>query len=164
MLENETLTFTRAVEGIGWTIHDGESGKQVGAVRSSKGVGFWPRCLKRTCLAVYESEDEPLLCTVHRQLGFRETWELRDAEGQPVGKLSQETLRGRLGRLLSRVDAPKVQAIHYRDSQGRLMATLTCSREYRLTFAAESKGDPFTRMLVLGGALLEVSRGLRTDG
>jgi hypothetical protein len=164
MLEYENLIFMPSAAGMGWDIRDAASGKQVGVARRPAGGGFWSHWLRRTCLAVHESEDEPLLCTVHRQWGFQETWELRDAEGHPVGKLARGVLRGRLGRVLSRVDAPEGRTTRYLDRQGRTMATLTRCGERRLAFAAESKGDPFTRMLVLGGVLIEISRRSRDGG
>ncbi len=161
MLEHEILVFTPASTGLGWTIRDAASGKQVGVARRLTGGGFWSRWLRRTFLAVHESEDEPLLCTVHRLWGFREAWELRDADAQPVGKLSGTVIRGRLGRLLSRVAAPERGTVHYLDRQARTTATLTRYGDCRLTFNPESKGDPFTRMLVLSDVLIEISRGSR---
>jgi hypothetical protein len=164
MLEHEILVFTPSGTGLGWTIHDAASGKPVGVARRLNGGGFWSRLLRRTCLAVHESEDEPLLCTVHRLWGFREAWELRDADAQQVGKLSRTVIRGRLGRMLSRVDAPECETVHYVDRRGRTTATLTRRGDCRLTFTPESKGDPFTRMLVLSGVLIEISRGSRNGG
>jgi hypothetical protein len=164
MLEHEILVFTPSSTGLGWTICDAASGKPVGMARPLSGGGFWTRWLKRTCLAVHESEDEPLLCTVHRLWSFCETWELRDADAHPVGKLSRMVIRGRLGRLLTCVDAPERGTLHYLDRQGRTMATLTRRGDCRLTFIPESKGDPFTRMLVLSGVLIELSRSWRNGG
>src|ERR1700687_1734085 len=154
MLEHEILVFTPSATEVGWTIRDAVSGTQVGVARRLAGGKFWSRWLRRTCLAVHESDDEPLLCTIHRLWSFREAWELRDADAQPVGRLSRTVIRGRLGRLLSRVDAPESRTVHYLDRQGRTTATLTRRGDCRLTFTPESKGDPFTRMLVLSRGVI----------
>jgi hypothetical protein len=162
MLEYDSLTFPPAAMGSGWTIREPVSGKQVGVARRlTREGGFWSRWLGRQRLAVHESEDEPLLCTLHRLWSFREAWELRDADGRVVGKLSRAVLRGRLGRLLTRIESTDGPSTQYRDRQGRTIATLTCSGERVLTFAPACKGDPFTRMMVLGSALIDISRAAR---
>jgi hypothetical protein len=157
MLEYDKLIFVPSEAIPGWSIRDADSGCEVGVVRNVYVVaGFWNRWRVRARLAVHESEDEPLLCTLRRLWRFREAWELCDADGRVVGKLSRTFLRDRSGRLLTRIQITEDQTHQYLDRHGRVMATLICSGRRMLTFAPECKGDPFTRMLVMGGALIEI--------
>jgi hypothetical protein len=158
MLEHDALILTPSADS-GCLILQPNSGKQVGAVRPAPtGRGFLFRCFARPYLAIYESEDEPLLCTLNRLFRLREVWELRDADGHLVGKLTRAALSGQAGRRFTRALSPDRREVRFIDSRGQVAASLSSQEERVLTFGVESKCDPFTRMLILGSALLEIWR------
>jgi hypothetical protein len=139
-----------------WAILEPNARTLVGLARPGAKTGsFWIRWCGRALLAVYESEDEPLLCTMRQGWGLSSTWELRDADGHTVGRIGRTSIQGPMNRYLIPVSRASIPGTDFLDLQGRKLAALVRQRDGRLlSFAVECKGDPFARMLVLGSALV----------
>src|SRR5262249_11962609 len=113
MLENGTLllrpcaTLPAGVSGAqlglepAQVVQDALTGALLGFAGWRKRGGFWPGWLSRPVLAVHESDDAPLLFTVHGLWGLAARWEVRDADGNIVGVLSGPLLKDRLGRSIA---------------------------------------------------------------
>jgi hypothetical protein len=170
MLEHDTLLlqpwdlFKKTVPRVGgedlptprWAILEPNAGTLVGLVRPRTNTqSFWTRWFCRAQLAVYESEDEPLVCTLLRSWGLERAWEMRDADGHMVGRITKSYLQGPLGRYLIHIQRSKPTVTGFLDGQGRALASLTRkANDWILSFEGECKGDPFARMLILGSALV----------
>ena len=139
-----------------WAILETNARSLVGLARPlARAGGFWARWFGRARLAVCESEDEPLLCTLCRRFGLSSSWELRDADGHTVGRIARTSVQGPMGRHLIPVSLANAAGTDFLDLQGRRLATLIRQGDGRLlSFAVECKRDPFIRMLVLGAALV----------
>jgi hypothetical protein len=138
-----------------WVILEPSSGSLVGLARPGKtSEGIWARWFGRGCLAIFESGDEPLLCSIQRRWSLSSTWDLRDADGHAVGRIARGTLQGPLGRFWIAVN--QVNAVtEFRDREGQMLASVDRQRGERLlSFTRHLKGDPFARMLILGSALV----------
>jgi hypothetical protein len=146
-----------------WAILEPNAGALVGLVRPRPNTqSFWTRWFGRAQLAVYESDDEPLVCTLLRGWGPGSAWELRDADGHMVGRITKSHLQGPLGRYPIHVKRPKPTVVGFHDSQGRALAGLTRQgNDWILSFEGACKGDPFARMLILGAALVANPTDLR---
>jgi hypothetical protein len=168
MLENGTLllrpcvTFPAGVSGpqLGLepahVVQDALTGAILGFAGWRKGGGFWPRWLSRPVLAVHESDDAPLLFTVHSLWGLAARWEVRDADGNIVGVLSGPLLKDRLGRSIALWERGGDLAARVREADGRDLMTLAALADgTRVTFAAEVDGNPFLKMLLLAAALTQ---------
>jgi hypothetical protein len=149
----------RGEDGISppvWAMLEPNSRALVGLARhAASSKGRWASWFGRATLAVYESEDEPLLCTLHHRWGFFHTWHLLDADDHMVGRIARSGLQGTMGRNLLTVRDANTATTAFRDLQGRTFATLARQGyDHLLSFTNECKGDPFGRMLVLGAALV----------
>ncbi len=139
-----------------WVILETNARTLVGLARpAARTGGFWARWFGRARLAVYESDDEPLLCTLCRCFRLSSNWELRDADGHIVGRIARTSLQGPMGRYVIPVSLANATGTEFLDLQGRRLATLIRQGDgCLLSFAVECKRDPFVRMLVLGAALV----------
>ncbi len=139
-----------------WAVLEPSSRTLVGLARPGAKTGsFRKRWFSRALLAVYESEDEPLLCTLRHRWSLPSSWELRDADGHTVGKIARRSIQGPMGRNLTVMSSTNAPGTEFLDLQRRRMATLVQQRDGRLlSFAVECERDPFARMLVLGAALV----------
>src|SRR5438270_10365669 len=72
---------------------DPATGQPLGLARAPDGTGPWWRRLTQPTLAVYETEDESLLFTVHRAWPLARRWEVRDADGRWLGAFRRSDLR-----------------------------------------------------------------------
>jgi hypothetical protein len=154
MLESRELWLHRqsADDAASWTI--GKSAReQLGQARwQPRPPSGWRRWLWRPSLEVVETEDESLLFTVHRLWNWSPAWEVRDAEGHPLGRIHGHGLFDMLGRRLAErsVDGTCVQS-----TDGLLLASLhpsdggTC-----LAFGEMADENPFFKMLLLAVVLV----------
>ena len=151
MLEQQSLILLPWQDGPdarAWIVEPGTSAP-LGFVRRQRPSG-WLRWLRRSFLAIHESEDEPLLMTLHSRLGPWPTWLVRDADDHHVGRIC-----GR--RLLDGLDHPVAEL----DSMGRyrnreqqdLAVTVREEEGVRLTFLMPD-GSPFVKMVILAAALV----------
>jgi hypothetical protein len=129
------------------------------AARALGGAHWQPRPawrrLTRRVLAVHEQEDHPLLFTVRRAWSLLPTWEVRDADGRPVGRLLGGSLWDARGYLLA-VRRPLPEgAWAYCTPAGLALAELLRDAAGVHIAFGEAAVDPFARMLVLAAALLE---------
>jgi hypothetical protein len=117
---------------------------------------LWPRWLTRPVLAVHESDDAPLLFTVHGLWGLAARWEVRDADGNVLGVLCGPLIKDRFGRNLALWERSGGGAGRARDGAGHELVTVLPTPEgTRVAFAAAAEGNPFLKMLLLAAALVE---------
>jgi hypothetical protein len=135
---------------------DARTGAPLGIAGWRPCAGLWRRWLGRPVLAVHESDDAPLLFTVHRLWGLSARWEVRDAEGNVLGRLCGPLITDRFGRHLALWERPAGGAGRARDAGGReLMTVGAAADETRVAFAAEAEGNPFLKMLLLAVVLVD---------
>jgi hypothetical protein len=117
--------------------------------------GLWPRWLSRRVLAVHETDDAPLLFTVHNRWGLSASWEVRDADGNLLGVLIGPLVKDRFGRDLALCER-RAGVGRAHDADGRELMTVTDTAEgLRVAFGADAEGNPFLKMLLLAAALVE---------
>jgi hypothetical protein len=107
-------------------------------------------------LEVRETDDAPLLFTVHGLWGLFARWEVRDADGNVLGTLCGPLVKDRFGRNLALMERPAPDAARARDNDGQeLMTVMRTAEGARVTFAGDAEGNPFLKMLLLAAALIE---------
>jgi hypothetical protein len=154
-------------------IFDPATGGLVGFACRPTAARSWLRWFSRPALEVHEAEDEPLLFTAYRLRGFTPAWDVRDADGHPVGTLRAFRLRlagglstghnaggtliqDRFGRRVAVFERAPGSAAEGRfvDPDGEGLGSLTrSSHGTLLTFAGRLGGEPLTKMLLLAAAL-----------
>jgi hypothetical protein len=139
-----------------WAILESSSCAVVGLARTdTTSNGTWSRWLNRPGLAVFESGDEPLVCTVRRRWSWSACWDLRDSDGHVVGRIAPGIVEAALGRFWIAVSRSH-SVTEFRDRDGHILATISRQSDDRLlTFVGQPKDDPFARMLMLGAALVQ---------
>jgi hypothetical protein len=120
--------------------------------------GAWARWLARPVLEVHESDDAPLVFTVHALWGLSSRWEVRDADGNVIGLLCGPLIKDRFGRNIALWEGPADGLGRARDADGfELMTVLVTPEGTRVAFAAEAERNPFLKMLLLAAALVDVA-------
>jgi hypothetical protein len=110
---------------------------------------FWRRWLARPTLEVVETEDESLLCTIQRLVGFRPAWEVCDADGRYVGGVRGPHVVDPFGQVVCQRVGKNFVTL-----QGQELAALRPEEKGTLlSFGAELADNPFARMLLLAAAL-----------
>ncbi len=134
--------------------------------RSLAPLGFVCRCVPngllarlcwwRSCLAVHESEDEPLLLTIEPALGLSPTWLVREAEGHVVGRIRGRSLVDIAGLPLAGLRATARSGVSvYQSPDGVDLAAVERDEEgVRLGFRPGTADNPFVRMVLLSAALV----------
>ena len=164
MLEQPALLlrpWSRAAGGVrSRAVLDAATGAALGVARELP--SDWPvglRWLVGPVVAVYESEDESLLCRARGALGFRpRSWRVADADGQLVGRVRNRrgpnpsvAVLDRWGRTVA---TGRVAAATSLVADGVELARIQQDGDgVRLTFGAFVDGNPFVRMLLLMAAL-----------
>jgi hypothetical protein len=121
-----------------------------------RGGRLWPRWLSRPVLAVHETDDAPLLFTVHGLWGLSARWEVRDADGNVLGTLCGPLIRDCFGRDLALWERPAPLVGRARDGDGReLMTVMVTTEGTRVAFTTAAEGNPFLKMLLLAAALVD---------
>lgn len=159
MLESVSLLihpWTRKVNahtGTSWirSITDA-AGRPLGFVRMEADF-TWFSWLRKTRLAVYETDDASHLMTLTRGLFAR--WEIVDAENRHVGGLYAQNIvtsdHTRLGRLLTDADGSGI--IDDGHSKQRARFSRKEGEMLEVSFAVDPAANPFVRMLVLASIL-----------
>lgn len=136
-------------------VFDALTGEPLGFAGWRRG-GMWPRWLARPVLEVRESDDAPLVFTVHGLWGLLGRWEVRDADGNTLGVLCGPLIKDRFGRNLALWEPPGRSVGRARDGEGReLMTVMATPDGTRVAFAAGAERNPFLKMLLLAAALVE---------
>jgi hypothetical protein len=137
-----------------WALLEPNSLALVGVVRRAACLGsFLDRVFCRSRTAIHESDDEPLVCTIGRSWGLYAVWQVRDAEGQPVGQFTRGVLRGpqrRRWRIHRRTQGCELGG----DDGPALAAWSAHGLDRVLTFSVDSREDPLSRMLALAAAVM----------
>ena len=133
-----------------------DAGTTIGFARQSlPTTPLWLRWLKRRVLEVYEMPDNSLVFGLRRGLGWRSSWHVVDADNRLVGVIRDLAVLDGFGRFLAAIDQSsrpgkaRFVAIH-----GRELGEFESTRKgTRVMFSPELEGNPFARMLLLGGVL-----------
>jgi hypothetical protein len=144
----------------GWIrpIAEGETGAALGLVSlDAPASRSWFNWLLPRHLEVLEGDDNALLMTLIRRWGLSRSWELHDAEEQRVGTVYSRVLveseGGRRG-FLDRTD-PHHGRIVGPESQTLAEYEAKPGPAVLLRFAADLEANPFLRMLILAGVLVQ---------
>lgn len=119
------------------------------------------RSWARPRIAVREADDEPLLFTMSRGL-IRRSWQVCDADGDPIGRIRGLHLNDRNHRQLATLRRSSAEQIgHYETRSGEILATIESGGEgVLLSFQEPSRDEPFLRMAVLAGTLAHCAPAL----
>jgi hypothetical protein len=146
MLERPRLLVRRAANGSS-AIEDATSGTPLGSARlaaPARWLPFWP------VLEVREADDAPLVFTVRRAWSLVPRFEVRDAEGRPVGFVAGRAVADGGGRYLALLGADG--AFRGRDDSV-LARVVRAGKGIEIRFADAAAPDPFARMLLLAAVL-----------
>ncbi len=159
MLEKRTLLLRpwEATPAPGRVILDARGGAALGFARWGPVPRFaWLRWLYPSVLAVYESDDEPLLCTVRSFWPLSRCWEVRDADEHAVGTFSRQLIADPYGRVVARVEAgPDGLPGRFLGPADQELATAERGDGGTvLKFTREVEGEPFVKMLLLAATLV----------
>ncbi len=121
-------------------------------------------------LEVHETEDEPLVFTIHRGWALAGRWQVYDADRRSVGKLLfgpgspiRAYLRAQNGTELmvergKRGVEAEMRLLAFQRAPHELWEEVgkvtRCQEGLRLIFAPEVEGEPFTKMLLLAAVLV----------
>src|SRR5262249_51558777 len=132
-----------------------EDGTALGSAWEESEAPAWLSWLTRPPLTVHESDDEPLLFTVHRLWGFLPAWEGFEADGHRVGRFNGTMLEDRYVNRLATVEAPDSAAAGcLRDpAEDELVRWSRTAEGVELTFLPAVAEDPFVKMVMLAAVL-----------
>jgi hypothetical protein len=142
-------TWTRA-------ILDARTGEPLGVAQLRRlPFARWLPWPARWVLAVFETEDESLLCTLRRIGWFRRGWAVFDADGRLVGAVQRDCLSQVVNHRASWVQRePQSDGERFLSLNGREIAHLGHpAGQTVLKFEADSTVSPFVRMLILAAVL-----------
>jgi hypothetical protein len=107
-------------------------------------------------LAIHESGDEPLLCTLGRRLGSWGSWRVRDADNHPVGQVSGLRLFDAQDNLLATAHPrPEDGTTSYLGLENRELAVTDLEADgVRLTFLLVERDNPFVKMVLLAATVV----------
>ena len=148
MLERARL-LVRDADGEGSrAIEDAATGSLLGSARPVAVQSRWLPA--RPVLEVREAEDAPLVFTVRRVWSLVTRYEVRDAEGRPVGTLAGSVMAGRDGRCVAVLGPDGV----FRGVDGSVLGRVTRAKGgVELYFTERVAADPFGKMLLLTAVL-----------
>jgi hypothetical protein len=139
-----------------WTrpVLDLASRRQLGFVLRRAGLALpLLRWLTGYTLAVFETEDASLLCTLTRCWSPAWCWDVQDADGRRVAVVYRRLLLDGAGYRLARI-VPADPAGNFLSPQGIELGTFRLAGgEAYLTFAPVLEREPFARMALLGATL-----------
>ncbi len=155
MLETRVLLLHPNSAGRPRPLADAVTGKPLGFARWQPDVERrWLASLLGPVLSVHEVDEEPLVFTVRRCLLWTQR-EVRDAESERVGYVSERAVRDRNRLLYARLRLES-KGIVYECVNGASLATTTRTSDgLELSFAPTVEHDPFAKMLLLAGGVSE---------
>jgi hypothetical protein len=137
-------------------IVDPDTGQLLGFAAPGQRKRTWLSWLgRRTIFWVFEAEDEPLLLGVDLYWHWGWSLEVRDADGQHVGRISGNRLFDRFDRFLASMQPSSENgALLFQRSDGTEIGTATSTPDgLLLTFDLTLEGKPFPKMLLLAAVL-----------
>jgi hypothetical protein len=147
MLEREILLVRDAGDDGSSAIEDPGTGTPLGSVRPTARRGWLPL---PPVLEVREADDAPLVFTVRRAWSFAPRFEVRDAEGRPIGQLAGPMVADGGGRTVALLGGDGA----FRSRDGTMLARVRRARHGTEIHFADAPGtDPFARMLLLAAVL-----------
>jgi hypothetical protein len=116
----------------------------------------WLGWFGRQRIDVLESPDDSLVFSLQRGRLAMAGWELFDADDRHVGTIRGRALMDGCGYLLAAVEAPDATGRgRFLSAEGRVLGEYQVkAKETTVHFAAQLEGNPFARMLLLGGLLI----------
>jgi hypothetical protein len=140
-------------------ISEAQSRRPLGMARWRPRLGpFWRRWFTATFLEIVESEDESLLCTVHRAWWLRPSWEVFDADARYVGSIQGTCVLDPYGHPLAMLVSAAVGSMkRFVDSSSRELGRLQSEADGNCLFFGTALPDnPFARMLLLATVLVSI--------
>jgi hypothetical protein len=149
MLERQGLLVRDADDAGSRAIEDAAAGSLLGSARPVAARPGW--LPSRPVLEVREADDAPLVFTVRRVWSLVIRYEVRDAEGRPVGSVAGPVLFTRDGRRVATL-APDGA---FRGVDGDVLGRMSRAKGgVELHFADAVAADPFGKMLLLATVLV----------
>ena len=112
--------------------------------------GWW----RSAVLSVHEQEEAPLLFTVRRRGLLWPRHEVRDAEGDYVGRIRRSIIRDRNNRYFARGRSTETNTVFEKRKGEALAYACRTAEGLELTFEMAIDTDPFAKMLLLAAALI----------
>jgi hypothetical protein len=152
-----------------WQLSPGETEPRLWIIdpQSAAALGFvcrkpvggllrWLPWWRSTVIAIHESGDEPLLCTLSRRPGPWASWRVRDADDHLVGQVCGFRLfDGQNALLATAHPRPEEGTTSYLGAQNRELAVTALESDgVRLTFLLGERDNPFIKMVLLAAALV----------
>lgn len=134
-----------------WRITCLREDELLGTVTSTAVVSGWRSWLGPLILEARESDDEPLLMTVHRNWIRHSRWQVFDADSRHVGRLAGSQIFDARERNLANLywDAEQREG-SFETFSGKVFASLHQQQNsWRFCFAEDQPFHPFRRMLLL---------------
>lgn len=148
MLERARLMVRDALADGSQPIEDPATGVALGSARPTAGPALW--LLAWPVLEVREAEDAPLVFTVRRTWSLLSRYEVRDAEGRPVGSLAGRFVMERTGRQFATLGPDGA----FRTRDGNILArVMYANRGTEISFSEVLAADPYGKMLLLAAVL-----------
>jgi hypothetical protein len=142
------------VRGRVRTILDAATAEPLGFAAEQPRARGWLSRLARPSLAVHETDDEPLVFTIHPIWSWTPGWEVRDADEHCVGVVNGSSLQDFAGRRVALRVRDTSGPPRFVNGKGEEIATLAVQEsEVILRFAENFGGNPFAKMLLLTAAL-----------
>ncbi|MBM4069496.1 MAG: hypothetical protein FJ271_11185 [Planctomycetes bacterium] len=148
------LTCTAARHELSRAIRALPENAPLGTVVKLPAVGW---CLAGPSLVVREGEDSSLLMTMRHVWRWSRSWTVRDADDRLIGRVHPRVLQNARGQLVARLEALRLPG-HSRlvgiDDRELAHIEVRSDGSRTLLIAAAQDNNPFTRMLLLGAALV----------
>jgi hypothetical protein len=137
-------------------ISDPQSRRPLGMARWRPHLGpFWRRWFASAFLEIVESEDESLLCTVHRAWRLRPSWEVFDADARYVGSIQGACVLDPFGYRLAMLVSAAGPVKSFVDASSRELGRFQREEGGNcLSFGTALQDNPFARMLLLATVLV----------
>ncbi len=133
-------------------------GRQLGFVRfAGTARPAWFSWLRGLRLDVYETDDASHLMTLLRPWGMFRMWDVYDADEQCIGSIYPPSLVDSDGERRGYLDLRDGGDGSILDQSRQVIATFRAANltTLEVTFTADPEGNPFLRMLLLAGILVQ---------
>jgi hypothetical protein len=142
-----------------WALVEPNERELLGVVRRRQvqSAWVWFGSIAWPVVEVLESQDESLLFTLDRYVGFRASWLVRDADGHRLGTIRGQEVRDSCGQALGSLEWSNDRRLgHWRGMGGQELGSLHRFRGgLEVRFGPELDENPFAKMVFLATLLRE---------